>query len=202
VRDFADLYDLTVDALASLDRLAEKSAQNLVAAIAASKSRGLARLLNGLGIRMVGERAAQVLAARFGTMERLQAASVADIEQIHGIGRQIAESVALFFAEDRNRATIERLRQAGVAMRGERASDGPGPLDGKTLVLTGALRSLGRDEARDLVARLGGRVTGSVSKKTDYVVIGDDAGSKAADAERLGIPTLDEEQFLKLVGRP
>jgi DNA ligase (NAD+) len=201
VRDFADLYGLTADALASLDRLAEKSAQNLVAAIAASKKRGLARLLNGLGIRMVGERAAQVLAARFGTMDRLRAASAEEIEQIHGIGRQIAESVALFFAEDRNRATIERLREAGVAMREERASDGPRPLDGKTLVLTGALRSLGRDEARDLVARLGGRVSGSVSKKTDYVVIGEDAGSKAADAKRLGVPTLDEDQFLKLVGR-
>ena len=201
VRDFADLYSLTVVELAGLERLAEKSARNLVDAIEASKTRGLARLLNALGIRMVGERAAQLLASRFGSMDKLLAATEDEINEIHGIGPQIAQSVARFFAEPRNRKTIERLRQAGVVMKEEGLVEGPKPLEGKALVLTGSLRTLTRDQARDLVLRLGGRVTGSVSKKTDYVVVGEDPGSKADDARRLGVPTLDEAAFLKLVGR-
>jgi DNA ligase (NAD+) len=201
VRDFADLYSLTVDELAGLERLADKSARNLVKAIEASKTRGLSRLLSGLGIRMVGERAAQLLAARFGSMERLQAATEDDLNEIHGIGPQIAQSVARFFAEPRNQKIIERLGRAGVMMKQEGMLEGPRPLDGKTLVLTGGLRSLTRDQAKDLIMRLGGRVSGSVSKKTDYVVVGEDAGSKADDAKRLGIPALDEDEFLKLAGR-
>jgi DNA ligase (NAD+) len=201
VHDFADLYGLTVEELATLERLAQKSAQNLVNAIEASKTRGLARLLNGLGIRMVGERAAQLLAARFGSMDKLEAATEDEINEIYGIGPQIARSVVAFFALPHNRKIIERLRRAGVAMKEEGAVEGPKPLAGKILVLTGGLRRLTRDEAKDLVVRLGGRVTGSVSKKTDYVVIGEDAGSKADDARRLGVAMLDEAAFLKLVGR-
>ena len=201
VGDFADLYALDVDTLAGLERMGPKSAQNLHAAIQGSKTRGLARLLNALGIRMVGERAAQLLAARFGTMERLTAASLVDLGEIHGIGPQIAESVAGFLREPRNRRTIERLAEAGLVMKEEGHTEGPRPLEGRTLVLTGALRSLTRDQARDLILRLGGRVTGSVSKKTSYVVLGEDPGSKADDAERLGVPTLDEGAFLALVGR-
>jgi DNA ligase (NAD+) len=201
VSDFADLYHLTVDQLAELDRLAEKSARNLVTAIAASKGRGLARLLHALGIRMVGERVAQLLAARFGNMERLLEAGEAEINQIYGIGPQIAQSVAKFFAEPQNRRTIERLRDAGVSMAGEGSIEGEQRLAGKTFVLTGALVSVTRDEARDLIIRLGGRVTGSVSKKTTYVVAGAEPGSKADDARRLGVPILDEGQFLQLVGR-
>jgi DNA ligase (NAD+) len=201
VRDFADLYALDVDTLAGLERLAKKSAQNLHRSLEASKTRGLTRLLNALGIRMVGERAAQLLAARFGTMERLLAATEADINEIYGIGPQIAQAVTTFLAEPRNRATIERLATAGVVMSEEGHTEGPRPLDGKSVVLTGGLASLSRDQAKDLVIRLGGRVTGSVSKKTDYVVVGEDAGSKADDAKRLGVTTLDEAAFLKLVGR-
>jgi DNA ligase (NAD+) len=201
VADFADLYALEVDALADLERMAEKSARNLHAAIQGSKTRGLTRLLNALGIRMVGERAAQLLAARFGTMDRLMAASTAELGEIHGIGPQIADAVARFFAEPRNRRTIERLAAAGVVMMEAGHTEGPRPLDGRTLVLTGSLRSLTRDQARDLILRLGGRVTGSVSKKTSYVVLGEDAGSKADDAKRLGVPTLDEAAFLEMVGR-
>ena len=201
VRDFADLYGLSVDTLADLERMAEKSAQNLHRAVEASKTRGLSRLLNALGIRMVGERAAQLLAARFGTMERLLAATEADINDIYGIGPQIAQAVTTFLAEPRNRATIERLAAAGVAMTEEGHTEGPRPLEGKTLVLTGGLATLSRDQAKDLIIRMGGRVTGSVSKKTDYVVVGEDAGSKADDAKRLGVATLDETAFLKLVGR-
>ncbi len=201
VRDFADLYALDVDTLADLERLAKKSAQNLHRAIEASKTRGLTRLLNALGIRMVGERAAQLLAARFGTMERLVAASEADINEIYGIGPQIAQAVTIFLAEPRNRATIERLAAAGVVMAEEGHTEGPRPLEGKTLVLTGGLATLSRDQAKDLVLRLGGRITGSVSKKTDYVIVGEDAGSKVDDAKRLGVATLDEAAFLKLMGR-
>ena len=201
VQDFADLYGLSVDTLADLERMAKKSAQNLHRAIEASKSRGLSRLLNALGIRMVGERAAQLLAARFGTMERLLAATEADINDIYGIGPQIAEAVTSFFAEPRNRATIDRLAAAGVTMTEEGHTEGPRPLEGKTLVLTGGLATLSRDQTKDLIIRLGGRVTGSVSKKTDYVIVGDDAGSKADDAKRLGVAILDEDAFLKLVGR-
>ena len=201
VRDFADLYGLSVETLADLERMAEKSAQNLHRAIEASKSRGLSRLLNALGIRMVGERAAQLLAARFGTMERLLAATEADINEIYGIGPQIAQAVTSFFAEPRNRATIERLAAAGVTMTEEGHTEGSRPLEGKSLVLTGGLATLSRDQAKDLIIRLGGRVTGSVSKKTDYVIVGEDAGSKADDAKRLGVATLDEDAFLKLVGR-
>jgi DNA ligase (NAD+) len=203
VRDFADLYapDLTVERLAGLERLAEKSASNLHRAIQASKTRGLSRLLNGLGIRMVGERAAQLLASRFGSMERLEKAIEGEINEIYGIGPEIARAVRAFFDEPRNRETIARLREAGVSMLEEGHSEGPRPLDGKTVVLTGSLRSLSRDQAKDLVIRLGGRVTGSVSKKTDYVVVGEEPGSKADDARRLKVPVLDEPQFLALVGR-
>jgi DNA ligase (NAD+) len=180
--------------------MAQKSAQNLHRAIEGSKKRGLARLLNALGIRMVGERAAQLLAARFGSMDRLLAATAADISEIYGLGPQIAQAVTAFFAEPRNRATIERLTAAGVSMTEEGHADGPRPLEGKTLVLTGGLATLSRDQAKDLIIRLGGRVTGSVSKKTDYVIVGEEAGSKAEDARRLGVPTLDEAAFLKLAG--
>jgi DNA ligase (NAD+) len=201
VKDFADLYGLTVEDLAGLERLAKKSAQNLHDAIQGSKTRGLSRLLNGLGIRMVGERASQLLAARFGTMDKLEAAGEDEINDIYGIGPEIAQSVARFFAEPRNRKIIERLRKAGVVMREEGATEGPKPLDGKVIVLTGGLSSLTRDDAKDLILRLGGRVSGSVSKKTDFVVVGEDPGSKADDAKRLGVKMLDEAAFLRLVGR-
>src|SRR5713226_8671174 len=185
VKDFADLYGLTVEDLAGLERLAKKSAQNLYDAIQGSKTRGLSRLLNGLGIRMVGERASQLLAARFGSMEKLEAASEDEINEIYGIGPEIAQSVAHFFAEPRNRKIIERLRKAGVVMREQGATERPRPLDGKIIVLTGGLSRLSRDDAKDLILRLGGRVSGSVSKKTDFVVVGEDPGSKADDAKRL-----------------
>jgi len=201
VRDFGDLYELDVEQLAGFERMAKKSATNLVEALRASKGRGLSRVLNGLGIRMIGERAAQLLAARFGTMDRLERASAEEIGEIPGIGPKIAECTARFFQEARNRKTIARLRDVGLDLTEAGVSDTPGPLTGKALVLTGGLKSLTRDEAKDAILRLGGRVTGSVSKKTDYVVVGEDAGSKADDARRLGVPTLDETQFLAMIGR-
>ena len=202
VKDFGDLYELDVEQAAGLERMAKKSAANLVAAIQASKGRGLSRVLNGLGIRMVGERAAQLLAARFGTMDRLEKATEAEIAEISGIGPKIAQSVARFFQEDRNRKIIRHLREIGVDLSEKGVSDTPGPLTGKTLVLTGGLRGMTRDEAKDAILRLGGRVTGTVSKKTDYVIAGEDPGSKADDAKRLGVALLDEAEFLSLIGRP
>ncbi|MBI3456166.1 MAG: NAD-dependent DNA ligase LigA [Candidatus Rokubacteria bacterium] len=201
VRDFADLYTLTVPQLAGLERLAEKSATNLVNAIQASRTRGLAPVLYALGIRYVGERASRLLAEHFGTMERLEPASQTEIEAIYGIGPGIAESVRLFFDQPANRRVVTRLREVGVVMEEAGAAAGPKPLAGKAFVLTGSLERLTRDEAKALIARLGGRVTSSVSRKTDYVVAGRDPGSKAEEARRLGVPVLDETEFLRLAGR-
>jgi DNA ligase (NAD+) len=201
VKSVADLYALTAEDLVGLERLAEKSAGKLIAAIEASRSRGLSRLLNALGIRLVGERVAHLLATRFGSLEALAAASTEELSHVHGVGAEIAESVTRFFADETNRRVLAALRAAGVDTTEEGAHAGPKPLEGKTLVLTGSLRSLTRDAARDLVLRLGGRVTGSVSRKTDYVVVGEDPGSKADDARRLGVTILDEPAFLALVGR-
>ncbi|MFQ5893435.1 MAG: NAD-dependent DNA ligase LigA, partial [Nitrospinota bacterium] len=201
VRGFADLYRLRVKDLTELERLAEKSAQNLVDAVQGSKGRGLARLLFALGIRMVGERAAQLLAARFGRIDRLIEADEASIGEIYGIGPKIAQSVVRFFSEPRNVKTIARLEDAGVSVEEEGSREGEGPLAGKSFVFTGTLSSITRDEARERALRAGGRVTGSISKKTDYVVVGADPGSKAREAKRLGVTILDEAEFLKLVGR-
>jgi DNA ligase (NAD+) len=198
VKDFADLYHLTAEQIAGLERFADKSAKNLIEAIAASRDRGLGRLLNALGIRLVGERVAQLLAARFGALDRLAAAPVDALAEVHGIGAEIARSVAAFFADPANRRLMDRLAAAGVVTREEGAADGPGPLTGKSFVLTGTLAALSRDQAKDLILRLGGRVTGSVSKKTDFVVVGEEPGSKADDARRLGVAILDEAGFLAL----
>jgi DNA ligase (NAD+) len=199
VKDFADLYSLTAEEVGALDRFAEKSAENLVRAIAASRERGPARLLNALGIRLVGERVAQLLATRFGSLERLADTPEAELAQIRGIGEEIARSVAAFFEDRTNRALIQRLQDAGVVTDAPLAPVGPQPLAGKTIVLTGTFPTLSRDAARDLIERHGGRVTGSVSKKTDYVVVGEGPGSKADDARRLGVTTLDEAGLLALI---
>ncbi len=200
VKDFSDLYRLTVGDLVDLERLAEKSAANLVGAIEGSKRRGLARLLYALGIRFVGERASRVLAEHLGSMDRLRAASEAEIGEVYGIGPRIAQSIRLFFDEPANQRVVDRLREVGVAMEEAGAAAGPKPLLGKTFVLSGGLERLSRDEARAAIVRLGGRVTSSVSRKTDYVVIGKDPGGKAEDARRLGVPTLDESEFRRLIG--
>jgi DNA ligase (NAD+) len=198
VRHFADLYALDVERLAELERLAEKSATNLHTAIQASKGRGLARLLFALNIRYVGENVARILAMEFGRIETLSEATEEALAAVHGIGPRIATSVALFFRQAENRRLIAQLGQAGVQME-ERASAGPKLLLGKTFVLTGGLESLTRDQAKEAIQRLGGRVSASVSKKTDYVVVGADAGTKADDARRLGVTILDETAFRRLL---
>ena len=200
VRNFADLYSLTVDQLAGLERLAEKSATNLHTAIQGSRGRGLARLLFALGVRYVGENVARILATEFGSMERLSRATEEELAAVHGIGPRIAASVVLFFQQPENRHLIALLRKGGVKME-EETSAGPKPLLGKTFVLTGGLTRMTRDEAKAAIQRLGGRLTSSVSKKTDYVVVGKDPGSKYEEARRLEVPTLDEEGFQSLLGR-
>jgi DNA ligase (NAD+) len=199
VRDFSDLYTLTVAQLAELERMAEKSAQNVVTAIAGSRTRGLARLLNALGIRMVGERVAELLAAHFGDLERIAEASEEELARIHGIGPEIAGAVRTFFADPANRSLVGKLKDVGVTITQPREAPAAQTLAGKVLVITGTLPGLSRDAARALVVRHGGRVSSAVSKKTDYVVVGESPGSKADDARRLGVKTIDETELLALV---
>jgi len=197
VVDVADLYRLDLATLTGLERLAEKSATNLFEAIEASKKRPLAKLLVGLGIRHVGPTAAVALAAELGHMDRIEAATVDDLDEVEGIGPTIAESIVRFFSEDRNRTVIEKLRAAGVNLEGPPrpavAEAGEAlPLAGLTFVLTGGLSGRTREDAGAALEALGAKVAGSVSKKTSYVVAGANAGSKLAKAESLGVPVLDE----------
>jgi DNA ligase (NAD+) len=213
VRDPADLYQLSVAELEKLPRLGRKSAENLVAAIAQSRDRPLWRLLVGLGIRHVGERVAQVLARRFGSLDALAAASLEELQAVPEIGPKIAEAVHAYLHDPDNRAFLQRLREAGV-----RTADPPeqsaaaapgrppacvgagdGPLRGKTFVLTGTLPTWTREEATAAIEAAGGRVTSSVSSRTDYVVAGDKPGSKLEQARRLGVPVLDEAALRALL---
>jgi DNA ligase (NAD+) len=200
VADVADIYGLEASVLERLERMGEKSAANILAQIERSKTNELWRLLFGLGIRHVGERAAQVLGRRFGSLDALMEASREALEAVPDVGPVVAESLVTFFGEPGSRTLLARLGQAGVeppATPPERGASAP--LAGQTFVLTGMLGSLSRDEARAAVERLGGKVSSSVSKKTRYVVVGADPGSKAVKARTLGIKTLDEPAFLKLL---
>ncbi|HEY6235869.1 MAG TPA: helix-hairpin-helix domain-containing protein, partial [Candidatus Elarobacter sp.] len=200
VRDVSAIYALDPEKLLTLPRMAEKSASNVLAAIDGSKSRGLARLLSGLGIRFVGSQNAAILAGDFGSMAALSAATEDELLASEGIGPEIAASVVLFFAQAPNRAMIARLAKAGVDMTAPlRPREPVGVLAGKTLVLTGTLPNLTRDEAAELIVAAGGKVSSSVSKKTDYVVAGDEAGTKLAKAESLAIPVLDEAGLRELL---
>jgi DNA ligase (NAD+) len=201
IHDVADLYRLEVGQLIKLDRFAEQSATQLVAAIAASKARPLSILLFGLGIRHVGSTVAQLLARRFGSMDALLTASEAEVNDVPGVGGAIAEAVVHFFAERRNRTLIERLRKAGLNFTEPAAVQEGGPLSGKTYVLTGTLPTLSRTEATELIERAGGRVAGSVSKKTDAVVAGAEAGGKLDKAKTLGVEIIDEPELLSRVRR-
>jgi DNA ligase (NAD+) len=202
IHDVADLYDLTADRLVELDRFAEQSAGQLVAAIEASKARPLSTLLFGLGIRHVGKTVAQLLGRRFGTMDALMKADEAAINDVPGVGSAIAEAVVAFFGERRNQVLIERLHKAGLDFTEPRASSADGALIGKTYVLTGTLPTLSRSQATELIESAGGRVAGSVSKKTDAVVAGEEAGGKLEKAQALGVEIIDEAELLRRVGRP
>ncbi len=200
VHEIADIYALDEVKLAAVPRTGEKTIANLLRNIETSKSHGLARVLTGLGIRFVGTQTAQILASDFGTIDAIAAAGAEELQQCEGIGPEVASSVSLFFAQRANRGMVERLRKAGVLMsapKGSRAAGGK--LAGKTFVLTGTLPNLTRDEAAELITQAGGKVTSSVSKKTDYVVAGSDPGSKYDKAQTLGISILDEAGLRNLL---
>ncbi len=199
VENVAHIYSLTKKELLGLDRFADKSAQNIIDEIENSKKLPLERVIYGLGIRMVGERTAQFLAEHFGSMEALEKAKVEELEEVNEVGPRIAESIVEFFSIPANRKLVERLREAGLTLTGKKKERGT-KLAGKTFVLTGTLVHFTRDEAKRLIEDAGGKVTGSVSKKTDYVVAGADAGSKLDKAREFGISVIDEKQMQHLAG--
>jgi DNA ligase (NAD+) len=200
VKTPADLYKLGLLAMVNLERMAEKSAANILDAIGKSKQTTLARFIFALGIRNVGEATAKDLARHFGTLDALMAADVGALQQVPDVGPVVAASVARFFAEPHNVEVIEQLRAAGVSWtEGEPSAVVNSPIAGKTFVLTGSLPTLTRGEAKDMIEALGGKVAGSVSKKTDYVVAGAEAGSKLDKAQALGLTILDESQFRELI---
>ena len=200
VKNFSDLYILKKDEVASLERLADKSAQNLIEEIEKSKSAGLSRFLHALGVRHVGQRTATLLARKFRSLKRLQETDYDELEKIGEIGPVIAESLKAFLDRDTNQQEIVKLREQGILMEelGD-FSETEGLLEGRQFVLTGTLSRFTREEAKEKIQSLGGRVTSTISKKTDYLVAGDSAGSKLEKARQLGIKILDEEALQKLI---
>jgi DNA ligase (NAD+) len=198
VRSVADLYSLTEEQLVDLERFAEKSARTLLAEIKRSKSAGLASVLMGLGIRFVGERTAELLAQEFGTIDALMSASAEELERVEEVGPRISQAILEFFADKENRNLVKRLNDAGVDMTAEKKERST-QLAGLTFVLTGTLPKMTRDEAKERIESAGGKTAGSVSKKTSYVVAGEEAGSKLDKARELKIPVIDEEGLLALL---
>ncbi len=201
VHDVADLYSLTHQQLANLERMGDKSAQNLLDEIENSKRAGPARVIFALGIRFMGERTGQLLAAHFGSLDNLAKAGEEELMEAEEVGPRVAEAIQEFFHEKRNREVIEKLRKAGLQFEQKRVRKAEGKLTGKQFVLTGTLPNYSRDEATRLIEEAGGRVMGSVSKKTDYVVVGADPGSKLDKARSLGVQTVDEAGLMKLLGK-
>jgi DNA ligase (NAD+) len=200
VRDVADLYSLELAPVAALDRMAEKSAQNLIDEIAASRKSGLARLVYALGMRFVGERTAQLLAEHFGDLKKLAEATAEELTEVAEVGPKVAASIAEFFSEPANQKLVEKLRRAGLKFTEDRKAPRDTRLAGKSFVFTGALARHSRDDAGERVVSHGGKVVSSVSKNTDYVVVGAEPGSKYDKAKSLGITILDEDAFEKLLG--
>jgi DNA ligase (NAD+) len=200
VKNVADLYRLTQDDLLKLERMGDKSAQNVLDEIADSKKLPLERVIYGLGIRFVGERTAQFLAEHFGSLDAIMKASAEELQEVNEVGPRIAESIAEFFSDQHNRQLVKDLRKAGLTLTGQKKEKGT-KLAGKTFVLTGTLERYSRDEAKKMIEDAGGRVSGSVSKKTDYVVAGDDAGSKLDKARELGVTVIGEDEMESLVGK-
>ena len=201
VKHYADLYDLTEHDFTSLERMGPRSAQKLLSAIQNSKQQSLARVLNGLSIRHVGNRVATILADEFGSIDKLREASVEQISEIHEIGDTIAQSVFDYFHDEFGKKEIEGLRAAGVSLtqNAKSNSTAPGPLTGKSLVVTGKLVKYTRDEIHELIETNGGRAASTVSSKTDYLIAGEKAGSKLQKAEKLGVIVLSEDDFHALI---
>lgn len=200
VKDVADLYSLKMEKVAELDRIAEKSAQNLIDEIEGSKKQPLDRLIYALGIQFVGERTGQLLAEHFPSVDELATATTEELENVPEVGPKVAQSITEFFSEPANRNLIKKLYKAGVRPRSEKREVKSQKLAGKSFVFTGGLANRSREEAGELVQQHGGKVGGSVSKKTDYVVVGTDPGSKYGKAKELGVPILTEAEFEKLLG--
>jgi DNA ligase (NAD+) len=200
VKSVADLYDLTEERIVELERMGKKSAANVIANIENSKKNPLPRVLSALGMRFVGERTAVFLAEHFGGMDAIAEAGVEELQQAEEVGPKVAESICEFFREPHNRELIERLRAAGLQFTHATRRPKAGPLAGKTLVLTGTMPTLSRDDAKKLIEAAGGKVSGSVSKKTNYVVAGEDAGSKLTKAQELGVEVWDEARLVKEIG--
>jgi DNA ligase (NAD+) len=200
VEDTSDLYRLSREGLLGLEGFKDKSAQNLLEAIEASKEIGLDRFIYALGISNVGQHVAMVLASHFGSLDGLVEAGVEDLTAVHEVGEEVARSVVRYFEDTRNRGVVQKMLDAGVRPKWERAG-GERILEGKKIVFTGGMSRLNRDEAKQLVEDLGGRVTSSVSKKTEFVVVGENPGSKLESAHKHGVRVLTEEEFLELVGR-
>lgn len=201
VRSVADLYSLKLEDLMNLERWGEKSSRTLLNQIERSKSAGLARVLMGLNIRFVGERTAETLAQEFGSMDTIMNAPTDELERVEEIGPRISQAIFDFFARPANRELIEHLKRAGVLMTAEKKQK-TNQLAGMTLVLTGTMPNLSRDEAKALIESAGGKVSGSVSKKTSYVVAGEEAGSKLDKARELKVPVLDEAGLRALLANP
>ena len=200
VKDVADIYSLTAEHVEGLERFAERSAEQLIAAIEASKEQPLSRLLNALGIRHVGTENAKLLARSFGSMEKLQHASVDEIEALHGVGHTMAESVHEWLSDPVAREIIARLAAAGVQMDEPRSAAASDVFKGKKIVLTGTLPTLSRPQATERIEAAGGKVTSSVSKATDLLVAGEEAGSKFDKARELGVEVIDEAELLRRLG--
>lgn len=199
IQDAADLYGLDEAQLVALERMGKKSARNLLEEIEKSKTAELPRVIYAIGIRFVGERTAQLLAEHFGSMDKLREATAEELHEVEEVGPKVAQSIVEYFHEARNSEVVEKLRRAGLEFEQKRRR-GSGSLEGRQFVLTGSLPDLSREEATRMIEEAGGRVTGSVSKKTDYVVVGADPGSKLEKARSLGTPTLDEAGLRKLLG--
>jgi DNA ligase (NAD+) len=200
IKDLAGLYHLTPIDLVGLEGFAEKSIENLTAAIEASKAPRLDRFLYALGIEHVGDTVARLLAEHYGALSGIMDAGEEELQEIRGIGPEVAESVHHFFASARNRKVIAKLLEAGVRPQAERRPSGPRPLDGETIVFTGGLETMPRPDAQRLAERAGAKVTAGISRKVTLVVAGPGAGSKLDDATRLGIAVIDEAAFLRRVG--
>jgi len=198
VRSVADIYDLTADTLAGLDRMGRKSATNVIRNIEKSKQNPLPRVINALGVRFVGERTAVFLAEQFGEMDKIASATVDELQDAEEVGPRIAESIYQYFREPRNQDLLERLKSAGLQFEYKTRRRHGGPLFGLTFVITGTL-SISREEVRQRIEASGGKVATAVSKRTNYVVAGEDAGSKLDKAQELGVEVIDEGKLLELL---